>query len=1575
MLKSKLKNIISLKLLTSLFLATVFFVLAPSAQAATRYWVGGGSTTNWDQTGSTNWGTASATQDNASVPIIGDNVIFDSGYSGSCDVSSGAGATSLDFTGGTGYIGTFNMFNAMTVSGNVTFSSGMSLGGGNLLTINNTATLVTAGKVIPFRVRVSGTVSLGDNFTGDNNATYSVFYVYTGGIFNTNGYNMSSVYRVTDYNYSGTWNLGSSTISCTIFSIASATTTMDADEATINVAGDFAGGDKIYGTVNLIGTASTVSGTNTFTNLIRTGTAVKTDTMTLAANQIVTGTLTLNGNSSTNRIMIQSNTKGTSRTITAASVSVSNADFQDITGTGTGSWNLSAITGLSGDAGGNSGITFTTAVSQYWHQGTGNWSDSTKWFLATNGTGGTGRVPLPQDDVYFDVNSFDSGSQKITPDMPRLGKSIDFSAVANNPEFEVSIYNSVFGSLTFGTIIFDYIAWVGITFEGRGAYTFTSNGKAVLKVTLNAPGGSLTLTDALLISVIKNLIIIAGTFSDGGNNVTAGGINISGTKTRSVVMSDGSSTTWTVLRGQNFTSGWGATTTTNLTFSPGQSTIDLNWTSATFNKIFYGGGLTYNNVKFSGINREVRVTGSNTFNNLEISPGVTVWFTAGTTNTFNTFTANGTTANPIIINSITAASHTLAKAGGGTVNCTHCSISNSTATPADTWYATFSTDSGNNSGWIFNPTQIYRSVGPGSTTALATSGSNTMTINGSTVAFNSGLPDNVGVGDVIQYDDGGSATPDSLAFISGRISSTHYTVTDITGDVANFTSANTNWSLFRAYTSLANAEKGVENTGIDSTLRNFDDWTAGGDATTDDVGKDIASSSEIWNIACYGDATDSTAVTVDGWTTTATNYIKIYTPYLSSEVGVSQRHEGVWDEGKYHIITTAGLNNISIQEDFVRIFGIQSYQNGFGSTFAFEVINISANNDIRIAYCIGRNKGATVINIDDADSNLKIWNNILYDASSDWASGISFVSANKAYVYNNTIYNSSIAIRIIGGTIIAKNNIAQNCINVNGCFSGTFDTSSDYNISDISGDAPNDTFGGGHTTVNFLDEANNNFHLAVSDTSAWNAGTDLSADANLSFTDDIDGEARPGGASWDIGADELKKTTQINTPHTNKWTDGLVGYWSFDGQDMDWSQSTAEARDTSGNNNHGDVINGATPVSGKVGQGMSFDGVDDYVGVSNFNLSDSFTLSVWINNNSSSNNFMYQNSGAANRWLFNISNNKLSFYTDVYGWKVGTVSLNSGWNYVVAVGENDLINYYVNGVYDNINGAIGEISNNNSLVTIGKTTNGYFNGTIDEVRIYNRVLSSDEITEQYQAGIREMQVDFPLVNNLTNGLVGHWTFNGQDMDWGSSTAEAIDRSGQGNDGDVIGATAVSGISGQGMSFDGVDDYINCGSDSSLDDLHTKGGMSISAWIYPYTSGEVNAGRIIDKDSNHLESVYFSLSGTKLQLVKDGSTNLVVRSSDNDIKFNQWQHVAVAWDGSTVATNAHLYINGAEVIYSIQNDGVSLSSEAARSLRIGSRGNGALAFDGIIDEVRIYNRVLSEDEIGQLYQMGAREASF
>ena len=141
-----------------------------------------------------------------------------------------------------------------------------------------------------------------------------------------------------------------------------------------------------------------------------------------------------------------------------------------------------------------------------------------------------------------------------------------------------------------------------------------------------------------------------------------------------------------------------------------------------------------------------------------------------------------------------------------------------------------------------DPTKIYRSVGPSATTAIAVGTSNAMNITGDRATFATALPDNVGVGDVIQYDDdddGDIDSSDSLAFVTGRISNTQYTISNASGGAPNPVNSDNNWSLFRAYTSLANAEKGVENTGIDSDLRNFDDWTAGGDATTDDVGKDL----------------------------------------------------------------------------------------------------------------------------------------------------------------------------------------------------------------------------------------------------------------------------------------------------------------------------------------------------------------------------------------------------------------------------------------------------------------------------------------------------------------------------------------------------------------------------------------------------------------------------------------------------------------------------------------------------------------------------------------------------------------
>ena len=109
------------------------------------------------------------------------------------------------------------------------------------------------------------------------------------------------------------------------------------------------------------------------------------------------------------------------------------------------------------------------------------------------------------------------------------------------------------------------------------------------------------------------------------------------------------------------------------------------------------------------------------------------------------------------------------------------------------------------------PTKIYRSVGPGNTTALATGEDNDMTISGSTATFDEPLPDRVGVGDAIQYDDdsdGDIDANDSIVFIHGRTSSTEYTVKTATGAEPTAVSDDNDWSIFRAYTSLANWESG-----------------------------------------------------------------------------------------------------------------------------------------------------------------------------------------------------------------------------------------------------------------------------------------------------------------------------------------------------------------------------------------------------------------------------------------------------------------------------------------------------------------------------------------------------------------------------------------------------------------------------------------------------------------------------------------------------------------------------------------------------------------------------------------------
>jgi hypothetical protein len=196
-------------------------------------------------------------------------------------------------------------------------------------------------------------------------------------------------------------------------------------------------------------------------NLTRIGTATKTDgwQFTAGSIQTVNGTFSATSNSNINCMVIQTSVLLQQATINIANaLSITNrVDFRDIAITGPGSANLSA--GLSGDCGGNSGITFTPATTQTHsgsNQGTWSFSDVTKW---------TSRIPLPQD-LAVDTANYNTG-QVISADMVRLCKSIDLSAVTWSgvaTQFNRTVSSTHYGDITFA---------VGMTGQFSGAITLT----------------------------------------------------------------------------------------------------------------------------------------------------------------------------------------------------------------------------------------------------------------------------------------------------------------------------------------------------------------------------------------------------------------------------------------------------------------------------------------------------------------------------------------------------------------------------------------------------------------------------------------------------------------------------------------------------------------------------------------------------------------------------------------------------------------------------------------------------------------------------------------------------------------------------------------------------------------------------------------------------------------------------------------------------------------------------------------------------------------------------------------------
>ena len=222
------------------------------------------------------------------------------------------------------------------------------------------------------------------------------------------------------------------------------------------------------------------------------------------------------------------------------------------------------------------------------------------------------------------------------------------------------------------------------------------------------------------------------------------------------------------------------------------------------------------------------------------------------------------------------------------------------------------------------------------------------------------------------------------------------------------------------------------------------------------------------------------------------------------------------------------------------------------------------------------------------------------------------------------------------------------------------------------------------------------------------------------------------------------------------------------------------------------------------------------------------------------------------------------------------------------------------------------------------------------------------------------------------GLVGYWSMNE------NTGTIATDFSGNGNRGILTGGpTWVDGKRGKALSFDANDDLVNVGTPTSL---NITGALTISAWIYPRTFGSVGSsfrGRIVDKENDFATGYAFSLydpntggvgvpNDTFALFINASGGNLNCFGNDNSIVLNTWQHVAVTLDSSK---NCIPYVNGAKATTTSGFIMGSFPTTGSNSFTIGNNSGNTREFDGSLDEIRIYNRALSADEIKRLYNMG------
>jgi Ca2+-binding RTX toxin-like protein len=424
-----------------------------------------------------------------------------------------------------------------------------------------------------------------------------------------------------------------------------------------------------------------------------------------------------------------------------------------------------------------------------------------------------------------------------------------------------------------------------------------------------------------------------------------------------------------------------------------------------------------------------------------------------------------------------------------------------------------------------------------------------------------------------------------------------------------------------------------------------------------------------------------------------------------------------------------------------------------------------------------------------------------------------------------------------------------------------------------------------------------------------------------------------------LGAGPLSGTAHAVEP-------GPVAAYSFD------ENSGSMAHDSSGAHD-GNLKNGTTWTSaGKFGAAVHFDGIDDLITVpaaADLNLSKTFTVEAWVKPDALTpyDSVLTKEAGTFHTYALIPEGNHVAPKAEVAKSATENNTINStsqlplnAWSHLALTSDGSYLRLYVNG------SQVASVPATAVYTAEGPTQIGgnlvdseYFSGYADEVRIYNRTLSGTEIGSD-----KETAIGWTKPNP-----VAAYSFDE------NSGLEAHDAVGS-HDGAFQNGTEWSsaGKFGATVHFDGIDDLITI---PAAADLNLGRTFTLEAWVKP--DSLIPYDTVLSKEAYDSKTYSLIPEGNhvapKAEVAKT-ETSMNTINATSQLPLNTWSHLALTFSGE----HLRLYVNGTQVASVPQ----TTIYTADGPTQVGGNLIDEEHFNGYVDEVRIYNRLLTAPEIGK-----------